>query len=182
MRPLLVLLMIVALGLGATACGSTSGATGSASPQAGKRDRDNDGDNNDDDAHILNYGHAPGATEREELTSLVRSYYAAGAAEDGVKACSMLYSLISETVAEEYGRIPALRGSSCATVMAKLFRERHHLLVGESATLKVYATRVKGERALTLLTFAMLPEVRQMLERRVGATWKIAALSDNILE
>lgn len=182
MRPLLALLTIVLLGLGAAACGSTSGATGSASPHATKRDRDNDGDNNDDDAHILNYGHAPSTTEREQLTSLVRNYYAAAASEDGVKACSMLYPLISETLAEDYGHIPDLRGTTCTTVITKLFKQRHHLLVGESDTLKFYRTRVKGERALTLLTFAMLPEVRQMLERRVGGIWKIAAISDGILE
>jgi hypothetical protein len=182
MRVLLVLLTVVALGLGAAACGSTGGATGSASPHAGKRDRDNDGDNNDDDAHILNYGHAPSAVERAELTSLVRSYYAAAAAENGAKACWMLYPLISETLAEDYGHSPALRGTTCAAVLAKLLKRRHQLLVAQSDTLKVYAVRVKGERALALLTFAVLAEMRQMLERRVGGTWKIAALSDNILE
>jgi hypothetical protein len=170
------------LSLSITACGGTGGATNSSSRHAAKKDRDNDGDNNDDDAHVLDYGHAASGTERQEITSLVKSYYATAAAEDGSTACSMLYPLISETVAEDYGHIPDLRGTTCATVITKLFKRRHHLLVGESDTFKVYALRVKGERALTVLSFAVLPEVRQLPERRVDGAWKIAALSDTILE
>lgn len=177
---LLALLVTVLLSVGVAACGGS--ATGSTSSHATKRDRDNDGDNNDDDAHILDYGHAAIGAERQEIESLVRSYYAAAAAENGAKACTMLYPLIAETLPENYGDNPALRGKTCATVLAKLFKETHSVRAEKSATLKMYALRVKGERALTLLSFATAPEVRQILERRVNGIWKIAALSDTIME
>jgi hypothetical protein len=179
---LLVLLVTVPLSLGVAACGG-AGATAknSTASQTVKRDRDNDADNNDDDAHILDYGHAPSATDREQLTSLVSRYYAAAAAEDGGKACSMLYPLLSETVAEEQNSTGSHR-TACATAVTKIFKQRHQLLVGDSNTLKFYLIRVGGEKALTLVSFATAPEVRQLLERRVDGTWKIAALLDTILE
>src|ERR1700691_4044077 len=178
MKPLLAVLMIILLSLGAAACGGAGGT----SNHVIKRDRDNDNDNNDDDAHVLNYGHAAIGAEKREITSLVRGYYAAAVAEDGAKACSMLYPLLAETVPEDYGRSIPLRRRSCAAVMTKLFMRRHQLLVGESSTLKVYAMRVAGDRALTILSFAALPEARQIPERRVGDVWKVADLLDTIIE
>jgi hypothetical protein len=179
---LLALLATAPLSLSVAACGG-AGAAARSSKESHTitRDRDNDADNNDDDAHILDYGHASSATDREQLTSLVRRYYAAAAAEDGGKACSMLYPLLSETVAEEQGSTGSHR-TTCATAVTKIFKQRHQLLVGDSNTLKFYRIRVNGEKALTLISFATAPEVRQLLERRGGGTWKIAALLDTILE
>jgi hypothetical protein len=176
---LLALLVTVSLGLGVAACG---GATSSSSSHALKRDRDNDSDNNDDDAHILSYGHAPSAAQTQEIASLVRRYYATAAGENGREACSMLYPLLSQSVAEEHGPTSGLRSTTCAEVLTGLFKQRHRVLVAESATLKVYRIRVKGDKALTLVSFATVPEVRQLLERRVNGTWKVAAVSDTILE
>jgi hypothetical protein len=174
------LLAAVLLSANVAACGGASGS-GSASPHAVKPDRDNDSDNNDDDAHILNYGRAPSATERRELTSLVSGFYATAAADNGARVCSMLYPLISETVAEDYGHLPGLKGTTCATVLAKLFKREHRVLVGKSSALKIYTLRVKGEKALALVSFGTM-EVRQILERRSDGAWKMAALSDTILE
>jgi hypothetical protein len=75
-----------------------------------------------------------------------------------------------------------LRGKSCAVVLSKLFKQHHKLLGGESATLKVMTVRVEGDKALTVLSFANLPEVRQMTERREGSGWKIVTLLDGIVE
>jgi hypothetical protein len=182
MKPLLALLLVALLGLGATACGGTGEAANSGAQPVVKRDRDNDLDHGDDDGKFLNYGHAAYAAEARALTALVKRYYAAAAASDGTEACSMLYPFIAESVVEDYGHTPALRGDACATVMSKLFAQQHKLLAGKSATLKMYAIRVDGARALTVLSFAVLPEVRIITERREGNTWKVLNLLDSIIE
>jgi hypothetical protein len=182
MRWLLALLAIALLGLGASACSGTSKTTPAAANQPAKPDRDNDGDNNNDDAKVLNYGHAAGPTELRELTALVRHYYAVAAASDGAGACAMLYPLTAESIVEENGNTQGLRGRTCAVVMSKLFELHHQTLVSDDASVKFYLVRVRGNRALTLLTFAGPPEVRQLPERRVGATWKVFAPLDGIIE
>lgn len=177
------MLAIVLLSVSTTACGDTGKATSStAQHTVKKRDRDDDGDNNDDDAKFLNYGHAATGRELQEIKTLVTSYYAAAAAEDGAKACSLLIPFIAESVAENYGHTPTLSGKTCAVVMSKLFKLNHQLLVGKSATLKFYAVRVGGAKALTVLSFATLPEVRLIAERRVDGTWRMLDLLDGIME
>jgi hypothetical protein len=183
MKPLLGLLAIVLLGLCVSACGGAAASHGSSAATTVKRDRDNDGDNNDDDAHVLYYGRAPSASEREELESLVSGYYAASAAEDGAKGCALLMPFVAESTAEEYGHNPGLEGKTCAVVLSKLFKQKHGLLVGENATLKFYTVRVNGAKALTILSFSILPEVRQLTERRDAAgAWKVLNIFDGIIE
>lgn len=176
---LLAIIVLTPVSASLAACG---GASSSASTHTTQRDRDNDNDNNDDDAHILNYGSAPSAAESQELTSLVRRYYAAAAVENGAKACSMLYPLLAEMAAEEHAEASVHGSRTCARAMTELFKQRHTVLTGESATLKFYRVRVKGDKALTLVSFAAIPEVRQLLERRVNGSWTIDALLDTILE
>jgi len=178
---LTVLAAAALLGTGVAACGSSSAVSGSSSSHTVKLDRDNDADNNDDDAHILNYGSAPNATEAQQLKALVTGFYAAQAAANGTKACSMLYPLTAETVAEYYGRNPGIEGSTCAKVLTKLYKREHQTLAHKSATLKFYTLRVKGNKGLALISFDA-PEVRQILERRSRGAWKMSALSDTILE
>jgi hypothetical protein len=184
MKPLLGLLAVVLLALGVTACGSSmSHGSTATTASTTKRDRDNDNDNNDDDAHVLYYGRAPSAPERQAIVSLVTSYYAASAAEDGAKGCTLLMPFVAESVAENYGHNPGLRGKTCAVVLSKLFAQNHSLLSGKNATLKFYTVRVDGTRALTVLSFSTLPEVRQLTERRDAAgAWKVLNLFDGILE
>jgi hypothetical protein len=187
MRYLLGLLAIVLLCLGLAACGGSSkGTTGasatSASNTSTTRDRDDDNDHNDDDNHVLYYGHEPDAADKQALTALITSYYAASAANDGAKACAMLMPFIAESVAEDYGHAPNLRGKSCPVVMTKLFKLHHKVLAGESSTLKFVSLRVEGGKALSVLSFSTLPEVRQIAARRNGSSWRILQLLDGILE
>lgn len=194
---LLCLLTVAALGLGVAACGGastsatsrgpTKAATGDASAAATSsppthNDRDNDGDHNDDDEGVLNYGHAADAADREASESLVRRYFAAAAAADGARACSLLAPFVAESVVEDEGRSPALRGGTCAAVMTKLFRHQRRLLAEKNATLRVIGVRVEGDKALAILEFPAIPEVRQLVERRVGGTWRVLDLLDGILE
>lgn len=188
MRTLLLVLATALLAAGVLACGSSSKGNLTSSSQAGastsRLDRDNDGDNNDDDNAFINYGHAATAAERGPLVALITAYFAAAAAENGARACSMLMPFIAESVVENVGHGPGLNGHNCAVVMSKLFKQKHHELQIKSTTLKFYAVRIKGEKALTLLTFkGLAPEVRQVDERRDGSgDWKILTLLDGIIE
>jgi hypothetical protein len=198
MKSPLTLLATALLGLGVAACGCSSkhtasqghanAATGGTSATASsnfsthKNDRDNDGDNNDDDEHVLDFGHAANAADSQTITALVRHYFAAAAAEDGATACSLLAPFIAESVVENYGRAPALRGKTCAAVMAKLFKHHHQELANKDATLKVIRVGVEGDKSLVALEFPTIPEVRQVTARRNGNAWKLLTLLDGILE
>jgi len=202
MRWLLALLALALLSAGASACGGGSTSTRSASAASPttnasggvpatasaatgqprlKVDADNDNDNpgrshyDEDDNAIVYLGHAASAADRRAITALIKRYYQAAAASDGVTACALIYSLMAESVAEEYR--PALRGGSCGEVMSKLFARNHRLLAGEVATLRVTIARVKDKRGMAVLTFGKMREARMPLYREHGA-WKIGALLD----
>jgi hypothetical protein len=193
MKSSVILPIVALLGLGVGACGSARKETFSkgASTVLGKAateriitdsdDKDNDA-NSDDDIVVLNYGHAARAADERAITTLVNRYYAAAAADDGAKTCSMLYSILAEAVPEEYGQEPAppaLRGTTCAVVMSKLFRQRHRQFAAEAAALEVTSVRVKGTRGLAVLRFATTPEPRKISVRREHGVWKIKELLDS---
>lgn len=194
---LLGALAATALGLGVASCGGSSDVAASRNPShaAASRstvvtsnfsthdnDRDNDGDHNDDDEKVLYYGHAADPADQSASIALVRRYFAAAAAENGATACSLLVPFIAESVVEDEGQSPGLHGGTCAAVMAKLFRRDHRLLALKNDTLKVIDVRVAGGKALAVLDFPTIPEVRQLVERRVAGRWRLLELLDGILE
>jgi hypothetical protein len=183
----LTALATVALCLGVSACGgagagSPTGASASRSAIVIGSDRDNDNDHNDDDAHVLNYGHAASPTDEREAVALVKRYFALAATGDGAQACRLLVPLLAETVAEQDGGSPGLRGRTCGVVVSKLFIRDHRVLAEKDAHLKVIEVRVNGDKGLILLDFTEIPEVRQILERRVDGAWKLHELFDGIIE
>jgi|ERR1700729_371874 len=183
---LLAALLAVLLGLGLAACGSSSktsaGASNAASHTRHHSDRDNDGDHNDDDGNVLDFGEAANATELHSIDGLVTSYFKAAAAADGAKACALLASLQAESVVEQDGRSPALRGDSCTVVMSKLFELDHSLLVGKATAMKIIAVRIQGDVGLVVIEFPEIYEARQIGVRRVGDNWKVFDLLDGIIE
>jgi hypothetical protein len=195
MRAYLAILATMTLGLGLGACGGSNVAT---SPQRSspredtavtayfpndKNDRDNDGDRNDDDEGVLDYGHAADAADRGQSVALIKRYFAAAAAANGARACSLLAPFIAESVVEDDGRTTALYGNSCAAVMSKLFKLHHALLLAKDESMRIPSIRVEGsDKALAILEFTAIPEVRQIAERRVGGTWYVLELLDGILE
>jgi hypothetical protein len=150
----------------------------SAVPIHPKSDIDGDNDNNEDD---YGYGHAASPAATQAITTLVKRYYTAAAAANGAEACLLMYSLLAEEIPEEYGEPPgqpALRGSTCAVVMSKIFNQQHNRLVAELPELEVAAVRVRSHHALVILGFHRMPprEIRVHLEYGV---WKIDELLDN---
>ena len=66
--------------------------------------------------------------------------------------------------------------------MSKLFKLHHKPLAAKNASLRVLAVRVEGQKALVVLGFPNIPEVRQITARRVAGTWRLLDLLDGILE
>lgn len=179
----LVLLGLLALSSGLSACGDSGGPANAAhTASSHARDRDNDGDHNDDDAQVIYYGHAANATVRQSAIALVRGYYAAAMAENGRRACAMLVPLMAELVVEEDGKSPALRGRTCAVVMSKMFALQHRQLVEKGVALQVLEVRVNGDRGVIVLNFPEIPEARQFDIRRIDGSWKLTSLFDGIIE
>jgi hypothetical protein len=207
MRLLFALLAIALFGVGAVACGSASKGTRSTprvasdpaangattkvassatlsqsqSPLPTDNDYDNDNPSNShydqDDNAVLYFGHATSAAEARAIMALVKRYYAAAVASDGATACSLIYSIVAESVPEGYGQLPALRGKTCAVVVSKLFKKHHRELVAEVAGLEVTHVRVEGDRGLALLRFRTMPERRVLVHREHGV-WKMGVLLD----
>jgi hypothetical protein len=200
MRPTVAFLATILLGVSVLACGGASkypnspphvsSNTASASAPASvatnppsiqshaRSDSDNDSDNDNDD---YRYGYAASAADKKAVTALVWRYYMAAEAGDGAKACTMIYSIFAEEIPEVHGEPPgppALRGSTCAAVMSKLFKQHHRQLMADLAKLQVTDVRIRAHHALVLLGFKTVPPrtIRVHRERRV---WKIDALLDD---
>lgn len=178
---------------------TTQTATGPESPynpyeanigQPKPRDRDLDGDSNSDspydsdDKSALDYGHPADAQDVRSITALVRRYYAAAAAENGAKACSMIYSTYAEAIPEDYGTSPPgpkwARGTSCPAVVTLIFKHFHSQIAVRLPKLKVSSVRLREHQGLVLLSFGTLPE-REIRVDRESHTWRILALIDNDL-
>lgn len=153
------------------------------------KDRDNDSDNptgsyfDGDDRHVLDYGRAANATERQAITGLVKHYYAAAAAADGTTACKILVASLANSVAEDLGQPPGpgyLRGDSCQAVMSKVFELNHAQLSAYAAKLDIATVRIEHDSGLVVMDFKDLPG-RSLLVRREQGAWKIGELLDDEL-
>ncbi len=212
MKPLLALLAIALLGAGASACGSTSTETHSASHASSSAtatspgtatsasstasiteytsvdaDKDNDVSAPTDDTNNneLNSGRVPSESDRQAITTLLQQYYATALAGNAAKACSMLLSVMAESVVEDYGVTPGgppyMHGATCPAVLTGLFKHFHTLLALQVPMLKVTRIRLVGHRGQALLNFgAKLPE-REIPIAREGPTWRMAAMLDREL-
>lgn len=115
---------------------------------------------------------------------MVKRYYIAAVANNGAKACSLVYWLFAEAIPEDYGQSPgppALSGKTCPVVLSKLFRLHHEQLVADAAGLEVTGARVERRRGVVLLRFRGSREPRYIQMHRERHAWKIDALLDEAL-
>jgi hypothetical protein len=154
-------------------------------------DKDNDADSNgktlydSDDSSIVAYGHAANASDKRAIAALAKLYYAAAAAEQGARACAMLYSPYAESVPETYGRSgPAgsyARGATCAVVMTGVFKRFHEQIAERLPKLQVSRVRVKERQGVAVLRFGSLSKERELHMTLEGHTWRVVGLIDNEL-
>jgi hypothetical protein len=192
----LLMASAVLLSLGSAACGgagrgatpvsqtpSNAAASGLTLPQPElKIDAELDSDSypgepDNDNNHV--FGHVANAADARAATALVKRYYAAAAAGNGAVACSLIYSVMAESIPEDYGRLsgtPSPSGKSCGLVVSNLFKHLHKQLSVDNATLKVAAVRVRGSKASVFLSLGgMKPKDYLELHRERGA-WKVDRL------
>jgi hypothetical protein len=214
MRLLLVLFATGLLGICLAACGSADkGASPSThdsaastaaktvavstvpshappAPVQTKTDADKDNDSGaiaadeKNNSSVLDLGHAASASDQRAIAALIKRYYAAALAENGAKACSMLYSTIAESVPEDYGISPPsqpyMRGTTCPAVLTLLFKHYHPQIALEYPKLEVARVRLVEHQGIAVLHFGALPE-RQISVGREGHTWKLKALLDGAM-
>ncbi len=166
---------------GSTAAAATPSTVTTATSTPPKKDRDDDLDNNDDDEYVLLFGHPAEAADNRAIATTIHRYFAAAAAEDGAKACSMLTPFVAEAVVEQ-DRHTALEGKTCASVMSKLFKLDHRELLDKSAHLKVMRIGIEGDRSRVALEFPEIPVIRQITMRRQGGRWTVLDQLDHLIE
>jgi hypothetical protein len=168
--------VVTAVTTASTSAPSSSGSKA----QVGGNDIDHDSDNNNDD---YGYGHPANAADMRAIALLLKRYYTAAAADDGKTACSLLYSLLAEEIPELYGEPPgpkALKGKTCAVVMAKFFKQHEKQLPSQAVSINVTTVRIKRLRGLAIMSFKSMPR-RDIAVHREHKVWKVGELLDTEL-
>lgn len=132
----------------------------------------------EDDLSTLRWGRPLPMSEVGTVALLVKRYYADAAAGDGARGCMLLDTLFAESIPEDYGQPPgppALRGSTCAIVLTKLFVQRRQQLVAMSRSLRVTDVRVDGRQGRAFVGFQSQPAGYVQIRREAGR-WKIRDL------
>jgi hypothetical protein len=126
-----------------------------------------------DDKVILHFGHPANAADRRAITALVNRYYAAAAAEDGATACALSFSILAESLPEDFGHAPGplfLRGANtCTAVLTRIFTHNHAQFV---ELFKMTGARVEGNEGRVLLGSTTKPASFNEVKRERGV-WKI---------
>jgi hypothetical protein len=128
-----------------------------------------------DDMTIFSFGKPADAKDTQAITEVANRYYRAAAAGDGATGCALTLASLARTLPEDFGRPPGpvyMRGSTCATVMSKLFDHSHRELTG---LVEVVAVRVKGNEGLALLRSRTLRWAYTRLQRERGV-WRFTKL------
>ncbi len=127
-------------------------------------------------AVVSEFGHPAGAADSAQIAALVKRYYAAAAAGNGTKACSLLFFALEESVAESYHWAPAPRylngADSCQAVLSRVFARFHAQLRIRPAVALVH---VEGKLAKALLIWPPLPPGYVEVKRE-GSSWKLDSL------
>jgi hypothetical protein len=201
MRFRVALLLAVALVLSTTSCGSaqkrsgppvpgqssesrTDGATstppsGASARPRPKRDGDGDADNlsgsyyDSDDEAIRVFGQAASAADTRTIIRLVKRYYAAAATANGDVGCRLMYPVLAELVAEEYGQSAALRGKTCPVVLSKLFKQHQEQTRAKNRSLTISDVRVEGEHGYAMLGPPGVQPKRYIGVKQEHGVWKI---------
>ena len=172
MRRPFALAAIVLLSGWIAACGGTTRTTSTAprttTTEAGPRQTD---------AHISSYGSPAPEPERREITALVKRYYAAAAADDGVTACRLLDPTLARAVSNDYGGptgSPETRGETCPVVLAKLLEHDPGEPFADLGTTRVTGVRLNpnGSEAFVQLSSRDMPTGEIFVQRK-GQGWQV---------
>lgn len=141
----------------------------------------------DEQEMVVASRHPASAVDAQTIAAVVKRYYAAATAEDGVRGCALLSTALARSVAEQQPvdeRRPGHAGQgprTCPPALSRLFNRQHRYLLGEDAkTMVVTGVHVSGAVGFVTLGFRTAPESELLLQRELG-TWKLNALFDSPL-
>ncbi len=206
MRRALASLGFVLLAMSTSACGSggahsatTSQQTSATAPPASATevtkllhvdaDKDNDyeaaADDTNNSSVVTSAAKPADASDRRAITALIQTYYRLAMAEDGARACSLLYSTLAEATPEDYGSVGGLsymKGETCPVILSKMFEHLHPLLAVELPKLRVARVLLEEHHGKAILSFGPhLPERAILVTREGPRAWKVASLFDGEL-
>jgi hypothetical protein len=134
---------------------------------------DNTSYHDEDDMTAVVVGHSASTADTRAIAALVKRYYAAAAAGDGKRACSMMLPRLVRTIPVEYGKFGAsyMRGAStCSALEARLFA---HLRARITSAIRVTEVRVSNSNAWAFFGSKTTPPEVVSLARN-GASWWIS--------
>jgi hypothetical protein len=127
-----------------------------------------------DDRRFTAYGRSASAAEERSIAKAVELYFAATAAFDGRRACSLMAPSLAKTIATEdtpgYAG-PYRKGRTCEGAMEFLFK---HFRAETTAPVVVLGARVDGRHAYALLGSARIRSSFVILYRERDG-WKVNA-------
>jgi hypothetical protein len=124
---------------------------------------------------ITHFGSAAASGDQAAVTKLVKSYYAALAADRGGAACALLGARIRSAIEHSIGRTPLAHGHGCEGVVTIVFRHHPGQKSTVSQSVTVTGVRVSGDRGYALISTPQRPSEEIRIEREHGA-WKVGAL------
>ncbi len=205
-KPALALALSVLLSAGILACGDSAGTNRAlgVSPHTQQETTTtvatpggylkNDGDKDPDDlthnalspeydSPIL-FAHFPRKADPADtraVAAIVKSYYAASAADEGAKACSLLTAGLADALGTGRGRSTGSASGGCAESMTRLLRQQHQgPTPAEVSTMVVTSVHVKGNLGVAALGFKGTSESEILVERE-GHAWKVDALFGGLM-
>ncbi len=126
-----------------------------------------------DDYQIVDFGKLADERDRSATIALSKRYFAVAAAEDGAKACAMLYPPTAlEPVIEhaDWG----VRGKTCPVVLSAIFRLHHSQIEAELHSFNVVRVRTDPLNCYLLLRFPESSLVNYFSLRRVNGAWVVS--------
>jgi hypothetical protein len=182
-KALIAALTIMAAGAGAIGCGNAEKAPSSGSATRGAMEskpasaRTSGGPADESVQAYRRTGYKTNPADAQSVRIMVKRYYAAAAANDGARACSLFQKTFATSIPEDYGQPPGpayLRGRTCAVVMSKFFR--HLASVKRCLSgVRVMEVRMVGTEAAALLRIPTIGD-SELLLRRDGDSWKVSKM------
>lgn len=129
-----------------------------------------------DDAEMLEFGQAAGPDDVRAISAVVERYYRAVTRLDGSAACRLMYSVLRESVVEDYGEGAGpvySQGKTCAVVTFKTFKHAHAQLIG---SFHVTDARVHGKQGYAFVGSRTEPATYIQVHRE-RTTWTIDQLT-----
>jgi hypothetical protein len=113
----------------------------------------------DDDRNLFaTYNGHTSQADTSAITALVKNYYAASAAGNAVRACSLLDVSLASSLGAESPRVQGVR-AGCAEALAPLLAQQHQRLIAENpSTIVVVSVHVRGRLGLVAVGFRTTPK------------------------